>query len=146
MTAKFHTLWWEEQFDGTLHRDLDGAGAVTLNMGLVTEATINPDTVHAYSALTPVSEAGTAWTGPVALSSLTCGLDGSFDLVMDAADPAQIDQDASGFADARSVVFYFAADGRIMMHHTEATAFGNTTGPLDILIDAQGLWKMTINP
>ena len=139
-----HSDWLERQFDGTEALDLDGAGSV-INMGIVTESTIDADTNALYSGLTAVAT-GTAWTGPVALANKTCGQNASNDLVFDADDPAQIAQDAgAGFANARSIVIFGSVNSFILAHHTEGTAFGNTLGPITVSFDAtNGIWKATI--
>jgi hypothetical protein len=137
-----HTKWIEDQFNGTSVLDLDGV--TTINLGIVTDSTISADETTGYSALTPVAT-GTAWTGPVALASTTCALNGNFDLVFDAADPAVIAQDASGFANARSLVVYVPATGRILAHHTEGSTFGNVAGPLTITFSASGIINMVMS-
>lgn len=143
MTWVVHSSWLERQFDGTDALDLDGAGANTINMGIVTEAAIDADTDSLYSGLTPV-DTGTEWTGPVALANITCGLTAG-DLVFDADDPSVIDQDAGGgFEDARSLVLYDSASSQIIAHHTEASTFGNVAGAITISLDADGIWVMSI--
>ncbi len=138
-----HSTWLERHFDGTQAVDLDGAGAVTLKLGIVTNATINADTDNLYTGLTAVGTA-TGWTGPVTLANPTCGLDGSNDLVFDADDPAQIAQDAGGFSNGRSLVIYEDTNKYILAHHTEGTAFGNVSGPLTVSFDNAGILKWTI--
>lgn len=144
MTWQVHSRWLERHFDGTDALDLDAvlAGS-TINLGIVTEAAINPDTVHLYSALTAVAT-GTAWTGPVALANITCGLNGSFNLVFDADDPAVIALDAGGFSNGRSLVIYEAVGSNIIASHIEAAVFGNVTGSITITLNANGIWVMTI--
>lgn len=144
MTWQVHSRWLERQFDGTDALDLDAvlAGS-TIKLGIVTEATINVDTVHLFSSLTAVAT-GTAWTGPVTLANITCGLNGSFNLVFDADDPAVIALDAGGFANGRSLVVYEDTGSNIIASHIEASVFGNTTGSITITLNAAGIWVMTI--
>ncbi len=137
-----HSDWFERQMDGTAALDLDGVGS-TINLGIVTESSIDADTDNLYSGLTAVGTA-TAWTGPVALASKTCGLDGSNNVVFDAADPSQIAQDGSGFTTARSLVLYYATDSYILAHHTEGSAFGNQAGPITIEFATGGIIQWTI--
>lgn len=144
MTWVVHSDWLERHFDGTEALDLDGIGADTINLGIVTESTINADTNALYTGLTAVST-GTGWTGPVALANITCGLNGSNNLVFDADDPSVISQDAgTGFSNGRSLVLYDTTNNYILAHHTEASAFGNTTGTITITLDANGIWVLTI--
>jgi len=139
-----HSKWIERHYDGTQPLDLDAALAGdTINMGIVTESVINPDTDNLYSGLTAVGVA-TGWTGPVALANITCGLNGSFDLAFDADDPAVIAQDASGFTNGRSLVIYEATNSYIIAHHVEGSAFGNVSGTITITLNAAGIWVMTI--
>lgn len=143
MTWVVHSKWRERHSDGTQPLDLDGVGADTIRLGIVTEAVINPDTNDLYTGLTAVAT-GTGWTGPVALANLTCGLDGSFNLVFDADNPAQIAQDAAGFSNGRSLVLYEATNNYILCHHTEGSVFGNVSGPLNIAFDAAGIYEEVI--
>lgn len=144
MAWTVHSDWLERHFDGTEALDLDGIGADTINLGIVTNATIDPDTNALYSGLTAVST-GTAWTGPVALANITCGLNGSNNLAFDADDPAVISQDAGGgFSNARSLVLYDTTNSYILAHHTEASAFGNVSGTITITLDAAGIFIITI--
>lgn len=141
--AKFHSDWFERQMNGGLSLDLDGAGASTINIGIVTESVIDAHTTILYSSLTPVGTA-TGWTGPVALSNLTAALDGSNDWVFDADDPAQIAQDAGGFTNGRTIVVYDSVSSRILYSHTEGSAFGNVAGPLTIGFSASGMLKVVL--
>lgn len=144
MTWVVHSDWLERQFDGTQALDLDAALAGdTINLGIVTESTINADTNALYSGLTAVATA-TGWTGPVALANITCGLDGSNDLVFDADDPAVIALDAGGFANGRSLVIYEATNSYIIAHHTEGAIFGNVSGSITITLNANGFWVLSI--
>lgn len=144
MTWVVHSDWLERHFDGTEALDLDAAsGGDTINLGIVTESSIDPDTNALYSGLTAVGTA-TAWTGPVALANISCGLDGSNNLVFDADDPSVIAQDASGFTDGRSLVLYDTTNSYIIAHHTEASTFGNVSGTITISLDAGGIWELTI--
>ncbi|MEP3857295.1 MAG: hypothetical protein ABJM39_09660 [Porticoccus sp.] len=139
-----HSKIQERHYDGTAALDLDDTvGGTTINLGIVTESTINPDTNSLYSGLTAVATA-TGWTGPVALANLSCALDGSNDLVFDADDPTQIAQDASGFSNGRSVVLYRSDDSHILASYTHPQAFGNVNGPINISFDANGILKVTI--
>ena len=144
MTWVVHSRWLERQFDGTDALDLDAvlAGS-TIKMGIVTEAAINPDTIHLFTTLTAVATA-TAWTGPVTLANITCGLNGSFNLVFDADDPAVIALDAGGFTDGRSLVVYEDTGKNIIASHIEGAVFGNVTGSITITLNANGIWVMTI--
>jgi len=139
-----HSDWLERQFNGTEFLDLAGAGTDTINLGIVTNASIDADTDALYSSLTPVAT-GTAWTGPVALANKTCALNGSGNLVFDADDPAVIAQDAiGGFSNARSLVIYDPTNSYIIAHHTEGSAFGNVSGTITITFSANGIWQLTI--
>lgn len=144
MTWVVHSRWLERHFDGTDPLDLDAvlAGA-TIRMAIVTEAAINPDTIHLLTSLTQVGTA-TAWTGPVDLANITCGLNGSNDLVFDADDPAVIALDAGGFTNGRSLVLHESVGGNILASHIEAAAFGNTTGSITITMNAAGIWVLSI--
>ncbi len=142
-TSRFHSKWFERAFNGSQPLDLDGAGAATIMLGIVSDSVIDPDTTQLYTALTPVA-AGTGWTGPVALTGVTAALV-SGDWVFDASDPAQIAQDAStGFSNARTVVIYEDTTKYILYTHTEDSAFGNTGGPLTLNFSASGILKVTI--
>lgn len=139
-----HSDWLERQFDGTDALDLDSAvGGATIKLGIVTESVIDADTDPLFSGLTAVGTA-TAWTGPVTLANISCGLDGSADLVFDADDPSVIAQDGSGFTNGRSLVVYDDTNSFIIAHHTEGANFGNTTGTITITFAAGGIWKLTI--
>ena len=138
-----HSAWLERHFDGTQALDLDGVGATTINLGIVTEAVIDQDTDNLYTGLTPVAT-GTGWTGPVALSNLTCGLNGSNNLAFDADDPTDVAQDASGFTNGRSLVLYETVNNFILAHNTEASAFGNVAGPISITLDVAGILVFNI--
>lgn len=139
-----HSKILERHFDGTAVLDLDDAvGGSPVMLGIVTEASINADTNSLYSGLTPVA-ASTGWTGPVALANMTCDLDGSFDLVFDFDDPAQIAADGGGFANGRALVLYRSDDSHILESYVHAQAFGNINGPINVTIDAAGALKLTI--
>ncbi len=144
MAWTVHSDWLERQFNGTEFLDLSGAGADVINLGIVTESSINPDTNALYSGLTPVAT-GTAWTGPVALANITCALNGSNNLVFDADDPSVIAQDAGGgFTNGRSLVIYDPTNSYIIAHHTEPSTFGNVSGTITITLSASGIWQLTI--
>lgn len=144
MTWTVHSDWLERHFDGTQALDLDAALAGdTIKLGIVTEATINPDTNALYTGLTAVAT-GTAWTGPITLANISCGLNGSNNLVFDADDPAVIAQDAGGFSNARSLVVYEDTNKYIIAHHTEGATFGNVSGSITITLNANGIWVLTI--
>ena len=144
MTWVVHSKWLERHFDGTQALDLDAVIAGdTIKLGIVTEAAINADTNNLYTGLTPVGTA-TGWTGPVTLANITCGLNGSFNLVFDADDPAVIAQDAGGFTNGRSLVVYEDTNKYLIAHHIEGAAFGNVSGTITITLDANGVWVMTI--
>jgi hypothetical protein len=139
-----HSDWLERQMDGTDALDLDSAvGGDTIKLAIVTESTIDEDVIDTIGDLTLVGTA-TGWTGPVTLASITCGLDGSANVVFDANDPSQIAQDGSGFTDGRSLVIYDDTNDFILAHHIEGSAFGNTTGPIDITFAAGGIFEFTI--
>lgn len=139
-----HSKIQERHYDGTAPLDLDDTvDGTTINIAIVTESVIDPDTDSLFTSLTPVATA-TGWTGPVALANLSCALDGSKDLVFDADDPAQIAQDASGFSNGRSLVTYRADDNYILKSYTHPQAFGNVNGPVNIGFDTDGLLKLTI--
>lgn len=144
MTWQVHSDWLERMFDGTEALDLDGVGS-TINLGIVTESAIDPDTNALYSGLTAVAT-GTGWTGPVALATKTCGLNGSNNLLFDADDPSQIAQDAGGgFANGRSLVLYGSVNSYIIASHIEGSVFGNVSGPITVQFDAtNGIWVATI--
>jgi len=144
MTWVPHSKIQERHYDGTAALDLDDTvGGTTIMLGIVTEAVINADTNSLYSGLTPVA-AATGWSGPVALANLTCDLDGSNDLVFDFDDPAQIAQDAGGFADGRALVLYRSDDSHILESYVHPQVFGNINGPINVSIDAAGALKITI--
>lgn len=144
MTFAVHSKWLERQFDGTDALDLDSTvGGAVIKLGIVTNAIINPDTDTLFATLTAVAT-NVGWTGPVTLANLSTALDGSFDLVFDADDIAQIATDAGGFTDGRSIVLFENVNDHILAHHTEGVAFGNTTGPITITFSASGIWKLTI--
>jgi len=139
-----HSKWLERHFDGTQPLDLDATLAGdTINLGIVTESVIDPDVDNLYSGLTPVT-IGTAWTGPVALANITCGLTVGLDLSFDADDPAVIAQDAGGFTNGRTLVIYEATNSYIIATSIESAAFGNTTGSITITLDANGVWVLSI--
>lgn len=140
-----HSDWFERMMDGTAALDLDDAiGGSTINLGIVSDAAVDPDTNNLYSGLTAVST-GTGWTGPVALASKTCGLDGSNNVVFDAADPSQIAQDSgTGFSNGRWLIVYYPTDSYILCSHDHGSTFGNTGGPITITFDAGGIIQWTI--
>ena len=139
-----HSDWFERMMDGTDALDLDDAvGGDVIKIGIVTETAVDPDTAPLFSGLTAVGTA-TAWTGPVTLASKTCGLDGSNDVVFDAADIAQIAQAASGFTNGRTLVLYGSVNSFILAAHDHGSSFGNVDGPITITFDAGGLIKWTI--
>lgn len=142
MAWVINSKWIERQHNGTQAIDFDGAGSV-IKLGIVTESVIDPDLTNLYTALTPVAT-GTGWTGPVTLANKTCALNGSYNLVFDADDPAQIAQDAAGFTNGRSLVLYEDTNKYIIAHHTEASAFGNVSGPITITFSANGIWVANI--
>jgi len=78
------------------------------------------------------------------LANITCGLNGSNDLVFDADDPAVIALDASGFSNGRSLVVYEDTNKYIIAHHIEGAVFGNVTGTITITLNANGIWVMSI--
>lgn len=90
-----------------------------------------------------VAEA-TAWTGPVTLASVTWALD-SGTPKFDAADPAQIAQDAGGFTDARwGIVYNDTAAGKQALCWIDlGSARSIVTGPLTITFNASGI--LTLN-
>ena len=140
-TTRFHSAWYEYQHNGG-GIDMDGAGVATFKLAIVTNAaTINADTTNLWSSISThqVSTGGTAYTGPITLTSPTAGLDGSSNWVFDCADPAQIAQDASGFSNGRSLIVYEDATGRILWSHTEDTDFGNVSTIIDISFGAGGI-------
>jgi len=144
MTWQVHSKWLERHFDGTQALDLDAVLAGdTIKLGIVSESSISPDTNNLYSGLTAVATA-TGWAGPVTLANITCSLNGSFNLVFDADDPAVIALDASGFSDGRSLVIYEDTNKYIIATHIEAAVFGNVTGTITITLNANGVWVMTI--
>lgn len=137
-----HSKIVERHYDGTAPLDLDDTvDGTTINVAIVTESTINRNTDSLFTSLTPVATA-TGWTGPVALANTTCALDGSFDVVFDADDPAQIAQDASGFSNGRSIVQYRADDNYILASYTHPQVFGNVNGPVNIGFDTNGILKV----
>lgn len=143
MAWTVHSTWLERHFDGTQALDLDGAGA-SINLGIVTDAAIDPDAGTLYTALTAVAT-GANWTGPVALTGMTCGLDGSNDLVFDAANIGEITQDAgTGFTNGRSLVIYETTSNQILAHHTEGVAFSLQAANITINFDAAGIFKVAI--
>jgi len=144
MTWIVHSKWLERHFDGTQSLDLDAVLlGDTIKLGIVTEAVINADTNNLYTGLTAVAIA-TGWTGPVTLANITCGLNGSNDLVFDADDPAVIALDAGGFSNGRSLVVYEDTNKYIIAHHVEGAVFGNVTGTITITLNANGVWVMSI--
>lgn len=145
MTWVVHSDWLERHFDGTQALDLDAALAGdTIKLGIVTESAIDADTNAVYTGLTAVAT-GTAWTGPVTLANIACGLNGSNNLVFDADDPSVIAQDSGGgFSNARSLIIYEDTNKYIIAHHTEGSAFGNVSGPITTTLAAGGIWELTI--
>lgn len=139
-----HSDWFERMMDGTDALDLDDAvGGAVIKLGIVSDATVNPDSNPLFSGLTAVGTA-TGWTGPVTLASKTCGLDGSNDVVFDAADIAQIAQDASGFTNGRWLIIYASVNSYILASHDHGSSFGNVAGPITITFDSGGIVKWTI--
>ena len=142
MAFVVHSDWITRQFDGTASLDLDDTvGGSTINLGIVTESSINPDTVSLFSSLTAVGTA-TGWTGPVTLSSKTFDDSGGVH-TFDAADISQIAQDAGGFTTGRTVVIYDSSTSYILATSVEASVFGNVSGPLDITFDAAGIFTIS---
>jgi len=139
-----HSKWLERHDDGTDPLDLDSTlGGAVIKLGIVTNAVINPDTDTLFATLTAVAT-NIGWTGPITLLNLSSALDGSFDLVFDADDVAQIATDAGGFTDGRSLVLFESVNDHILAHSTEPIVFGNTTGPITITFSVSGIWKKTI--
>jgi len=141
-----HSKWLERQFDGTDALDLDNViGGSTIKLGIVTEGAtpIDADTISLISSLTLVDSTGT-YPGPETMTGMTAALSAG-DLVFDTNDPTVIAQDAgAGFTDGRSLVIWDDTNSHIIAHHTEAGIFGNTTGSVTIILDVNGIWKMTI--
>lgn len=134
-----HSKWSERNHDGTQNVDLDGAGT-TVNIGIVTESTINPDTDTLFATLTVVTGTGST---PVALANKTCGLSAG-DLIFDADNPATIAQSGSGFSNGRTLVLYETVSDHIISTFIADAVFGNVAAALDITFDAAGIWKQTI--
>jgi len=138
-----HSAPWERQCDGTQAIDYDGVGTA-INIAIVTESSIDPDTNTLFTSLTEVSGTNYWGLGGELVGSKTCALDGSNNLVFDAADPTIITQSAGGFSTGRSLVLYETTNNYIICHFTAATVFGNTVDDLTITYDAAGIWKMNI--
>lgn len=87
---------------------------------------------------------GTAWTGPVTLASVTWTIV-SGTPTFDAADPAQIAQDAGGFTDARwGYVYNDTAAGKQALCYIDLGSDRSiVTGPLTITFNASGV--LTLN-
>lgn len=87
---------------------------------------------------------GTAWTGPVALTS-TAWTIVSGTPTFDAADPTTIAQDAGGFTDARWLIIYNHTDAgkRALGYMDLGSARSIVTGPLTITWNASGI--LTLN-
>lgn len=125
---QLHSAWLERQFNGNA-TDLDGLGAIDVNVAIVTEAALDPDTDSLYSSLTPVAT-NVGWTGPILLANLTCGLDVSKNLQFNSDLVSEIAQDAGGFNDGRSVVIYQVVAGYVMFSQDYGSAFGNVDLPI----------------
>lgn len=142
MAFVVHSDWITRQFDGTASLDLDDTvGGSTINLGIVTESVIDPDTVSLFSSLTAVAT-NVGWTGPVALASKTFS-EAAGVHTFDAANIAQIAQDAGGFTDGRSIIIYDSVTSFILASSIEASVFGNVSGPLDITFDAAGIFTIS---
>lgn len=87
---------------------------------------------------------GTAWTGPVALGSVTWTIVGGTP-TFDAADPTQIAQDAGGFTNARWLYIYnaTAAGKQALCYMDLGSDRSIVTGPLTITFNASGV--LTLN-
>lgn len=139
-----HSDWFERMMDGTDALDLDDAiGGAVIKLAIVSDVSVDPDSNPLYAGLTPVAT-NTGWTGPITLASKTCGLDGSNDVVFDAADIAQIAQDASGFTNGRWLIIYGSVNSYILASHDHGSSFGNVAGPITITFDSGGIVKWTI--
>lgn len=87
---------------------------------------------------------GTAWTGPVTLASVTWTIVAGTP-TLDAADPAQIAQDAGGFTNARWGIIYndTAAGKQALCFIDLGSDRSIVTGPLSITFNASGV--LTLN-
>lgn len=145
-TSRFHSAWFERAFDGTAALDMDGSGAATFKLAILTSVpTINADTTSTYSAVSANEVSGTNYTsGGFTLSGVTAGLDGSNNWAFDANDLSEIAQSGSGLSNGRQFIVYETVGGYIVYSHTADADFGNVGGPLNIGFDAAGILGVTI--
>lgn len=145
-------ITWFDQALLDLGEKLHDLSSDTYKLGLVT-AVVTPATNTSDPrwgagggtnlATNKVAEA-TGWTGPVTLASVTWTIV-SGTPTFDAADPATIAQDASGFTDARWGIIYNDTDAgkRALAFLDLGSARSLVTGPLSITFNASGV--LTLN-
>ena len=124
----------------------------TLRLGLITSV-VTPATTTAdprwgagggTNLATNAVATATAWTGPVALASVTW-TDVAGTPTLDAADPTAIAQDAGGFTNARWAIIYndTTAGKQALAYMDLGSDRSIVTGPLTLTFNAGGI--LTLN-
>lgn len=143
---------WFDQALLDLGEKVHDLSSDTLKLGLVTSV-VTPATTTSNPAWgaggstnlsTNAVATATAWTGPVTLASVTWTIVAGTP-TLDAADPSQIAQDASGFTNARWGIIYNDTDAskRALLFIDLGSDRSIVSGPLSITFNASGI--ATIN-
>lgn len=143
---------WFDQALLDLGKKIHDLSTDVLKLGLVT-STVTPSATTAdprwgagggTNLSTNAVATGTAWTGPVTLASVAWTIVAGTP-TLDAADPAQIAQDGSGFTNARWGIIYndTAAGKQALCFIDLGSDRSIVTGPLSITFNASGV--LTLN-
>lgn len=143
---------WFDQALLDLGKKIHDLSTDVLKLGLVT-STVTPSATTAdprwgagggTNLSTNAVATGTAWTGPVTLASVAWTIVAGTP-TLDAADPAQIAQDGSGFTNARWGIIYndTSAGKQALCFIDLGSDRSIVTGPLSITFNASGV--LTLN-
>lgn len=145
-------ITWFDQALLDLGEKIHDLSTDTLKLGLVTSVvTPAADTADprwgaggGTNLSTNAVATGTAWTGPVTLASVTWTIVAGTP-TLDAADPAQIAQDAGGFTNARwGIIYNDTAAGKQALAFVDLGSDRSiVSGPLTITFNASGV--LTLN-
>lgn len=141
-------MTWFDQALIDIGKGIHDLSSNTLKFGFITDA-VTPSATTAdprwgaggtTNLSTNAVATGTAWTGPVALSGVSWSIVANVP-TLDATDPTQIAQDASGFTDARWLIIYndTAAGKQALAFLDLGSARSIVTGPLTITFNAGGV-------
>ena len=114
-----------------------------LHVGIITT---NPDHTDPLVKLwtdvsgDEVNTGGSAYTGPFPADSITLTQIGATENIRLDGGNMTIAEDASGFTDGLTLVFFSNSTGLLMFKQVFAVAFGNTFAQLNINVHANGYW------